>query len=308
MASACAATLGPCCTAGRPSWVGRLVGVGRRADDRKDVKPLEDLDAILDVPGVDMVQFGPADYAMSMGLSRLEDAEQIREAEEHVIAAHCATEWRPGPRSPTPAAPGTTWSWACAISVSATTWASFTTGSANRVPVCGPYWGTCRPGASRARAPLQTNQSLLKTNQSLTDKEKGRTGGKQAVGRGPAQGRSAGHVVAVVAVPGRRADQVSRGRRHRHRPVPVRRRDPFLPAAPYRPGSHRPGDLRPLGPAGQPQPRGPSRPRLDRGVHEPPGHRVRGPTSGRRQGAGHRGEPVPGHGCRAGHGRRGRGH
>ena len=47
---------------------------------------LEDLDAILGTPGVDMVQFGPADYAMSIGLSRLEDAEQIREAEEHVIA------------------------------------------------------------------------------------------------------------------------------------------------------------------------------------------------------------------------------
>ncbi len=47
---------------------------------------LEDLDAILGTPGVDMVQFGPADYAMSTGLSRIEDAQQIREAEEHVIA------------------------------------------------------------------------------------------------------------------------------------------------------------------------------------------------------------------------------
>ena len=47
---------------------------------------LEDLDSILGTPGIDMVQFGPADYAMSTGLSRLEDAEQIREAEEHVIA------------------------------------------------------------------------------------------------------------------------------------------------------------------------------------------------------------------------------
>ena len=33
-----------------------------------------------------MVQFGPADYAMSMGLSRSEDAEQIRAAERDVIA------------------------------------------------------------------------------------------------------------------------------------------------------------------------------------------------------------------------------
>jgi 2-keto-3-deoxy-L-rhamnonate aldolase RhmA len=29
---------------------------------------VEDLDAILSVPGIDMVQFGPADYAMSIGL------------------------------------------------------------------------------------------------------------------------------------------------------------------------------------------------------------------------------------------------
>ena len=30
---------------------------------------VEDLDAILSVPGIDMVQFGPADYAMSLGLA-----------------------------------------------------------------------------------------------------------------------------------------------------------------------------------------------------------------------------------------------
>jgi 2-keto-3-deoxy-L-rhamnonate aldolase RhmA len=48
---------------------------------------LENLDAILDVPGVDMVQFGPGDYAMSMGLVRPRDADAIREAEAHVIAS-----------------------------------------------------------------------------------------------------------------------------------------------------------------------------------------------------------------------------
>jgi 4-hydroxy-2-oxoheptanedioate aldolase len=47
---------------------------------------LENLDAILDVPGVDMVQFGPGDYAMSMGLVRPRDAAAIREVEAHVIA------------------------------------------------------------------------------------------------------------------------------------------------------------------------------------------------------------------------------
>jgi 2-keto-3-deoxy-L-rhamnonate aldolase RhmA len=46
---------------------------------------IENLDAILSVKGVDMVQFGPADYAMSMGLSRRADAAQIRETEDHVI-------------------------------------------------------------------------------------------------------------------------------------------------------------------------------------------------------------------------------
>jgi 4-hydroxy-2-oxoheptanedioate aldolase len=47
----------------------------------------DNLDAILAVKGVDMVQFGPADYAMSMGLSLETDLDQIREAEEHMIRA-----------------------------------------------------------------------------------------------------------------------------------------------------------------------------------------------------------------------------
>ena len=46
---------------------------------------IEHLDAILAVKGVDMVQFGPADYAMSMGLSRATDADRILETEEYVI-------------------------------------------------------------------------------------------------------------------------------------------------------------------------------------------------------------------------------
>ncbi|MGO9661430.1 MAG: HpcH/HpaI aldolase family protein [Acidimicrobiales bacterium] len=71
--------------AGSPGWVGTLAAsvVALMVEKRQAV---EDLDAILDVPGVDMVQFGPADYAMSMGLSRHEDAEQIREVERDVIA------------------------------------------------------------------------------------------------------------------------------------------------------------------------------------------------------------------------------
>jgi 4-hydroxy-2-oxoheptanedioate aldolase len=70
---------------GSPEWVSTLAAavVALMIEKRQAV---EDLDAILDVPGIDMVQFGPADYAMSMGLSRHEDAGQIREVEEHVIA------------------------------------------------------------------------------------------------------------------------------------------------------------------------------------------------------------------------------
>jgi 2-keto-3-deoxy-L-rhamnonate aldolase RhmA len=48
---------------------------------------VEQLDEILAVNGIDMIQFGPADYAMSMGLSRKADAARIAEAEAHVIAA-----------------------------------------------------------------------------------------------------------------------------------------------------------------------------------------------------------------------------
>jgi 2-keto-3-deoxy-L-rhamnonate aldolase RhmA len=46
---------------------------------------LENLDAILSVEGVDMVQFGPADYALSMGWSRTDAADRIRAAERMVI-------------------------------------------------------------------------------------------------------------------------------------------------------------------------------------------------------------------------------
>jgi 2-keto-3-deoxy-L-rhamnonate aldolase RhmA len=46
---------------------------------------VEDLEAILSVGGIDMVQFGPADYAMSMGWSRDTAAGALREAERHII-------------------------------------------------------------------------------------------------------------------------------------------------------------------------------------------------------------------------------
>jgi len=44
-----------------------------------------DLEKLLAVPGVDMVQFGPADYSMSIGLAGQFGHPRVREAERHVI-------------------------------------------------------------------------------------------------------------------------------------------------------------------------------------------------------------------------------
>jgi 4-hydroxy-2-oxoheptanedioate aldolase len=46
---------------------------------------VENLEALLSVPGVDMVQFGPADYAMSLGLAGQWDHPRVKEAERFVI-------------------------------------------------------------------------------------------------------------------------------------------------------------------------------------------------------------------------------
>lgn len=46
---------------------------------------VEDLDAILSVPGIDMVQFGPADYAMSIGLAGQWTHPAVQEAEALTI-------------------------------------------------------------------------------------------------------------------------------------------------------------------------------------------------------------------------------
>lgn len=51
--------------------------------EKKDA--VENLEAILSVPGIDMVQFGPADYAISIGLAGQFNHPRVREAEEHVI-------------------------------------------------------------------------------------------------------------------------------------------------------------------------------------------------------------------------------
>src|SRR5438477_5271945 len=46
---------------------------------------VENLEALLAVPGVDMVQFGPADYSMSIGLAGQFEHPRVREAERYVI-------------------------------------------------------------------------------------------------------------------------------------------------------------------------------------------------------------------------------
>jgi 2-keto-3-deoxy-L-rhamnonate aldolase RhmA len=48
---------------------------------------VERLDEILEVGGVDMVQWGPADYAMSVGRPGQEQSDAIREVERRVIRA-----------------------------------------------------------------------------------------------------------------------------------------------------------------------------------------------------------------------------
>jgi 4-hydroxy-2-oxoheptanedioate aldolase len=47
---------------------------------------VENLDALLSVKGVDMVQFGPADYSMSLGIPGQWSSPRVREAEEYVIS------------------------------------------------------------------------------------------------------------------------------------------------------------------------------------------------------------------------------
>jgi 4-hydroxy-2-oxoheptanedioate aldolase len=87
---------------------GGLHGVGMRRDVRFTIEPgsqgfvdalnqtvialmiekkeaIENLDAILAVPGIDMVQFGPADYAMSIGVAGQWTHPRVREAERHLI-------------------------------------------------------------------------------------------------------------------------------------------------------------------------------------------------------------------------------
>ena len=68
--------------AGSPAFVKALddVVIAIMVEKRECV---EDLDAILSTKGLDMVQFGPADYAMSIGVSRSMDAPRRPEGRAH---------------------------------------------------------------------------------------------------------------------------------------------------------------------------------------------------------------------------------
>jgi 4-hydroxy-2-oxoheptanedioate aldolase len=49
------------------------------------VPAVENLETLLSVPGVDMVQFGPADYAMNLGIAGQWDHPRVKEAERFVV-------------------------------------------------------------------------------------------------------------------------------------------------------------------------------------------------------------------------------
>ena len=56
---------------------------------------VENLDAILSVPGIDMIQFGPSDYAMSIGSIGDWNHPKVRDVERHVIEGVAGARDRP---------------------------------------------------------------------------------------------------------------------------------------------------------------------------------------------------------------------
>ncbi len=69
---------------GAPSFVKALDDAVVALMIEKD-PAVQNLESLLSVKGVDMVQFGPADYSMSIGLTGQWDHPRVREAEKHVI-------------------------------------------------------------------------------------------------------------------------------------------------------------------------------------------------------------------------------
>ena len=70
--------------AGTPAFVQALEDAVVAIMIEKD-SAVENLDDLLSVNGVDMVQFGPADYSMSIGLAGQTTHPRVKEAERHVI-------------------------------------------------------------------------------------------------------------------------------------------------------------------------------------------------------------------------------
>ena len=97
---------------------------------------VEELEAILEVPGVDMIQFGPADYAMSLGFPGQFDHPQVGEAERYVIETSLRHGIAPRAEIGGPADAARYLEWASATSASAPTLASSTTGSRKTAPGC----------------------------------------------------------------------------------------------------------------------------------------------------------------------------
>jgi 2-keto-3-deoxy-L-rhamnonate aldolase RhmA len=73
---------------------------------------VENLESILRVEGVDMVQFGPADYGMSVGLAGQRTHPAVVEAREHTIKTALEMGVRRARRSAARRTPSTTWTWA----------------------------------------------------------------------------------------------------------------------------------------------------------------------------------------------------
>jgi hypothetical protein len=69
--------------------------------------------AMLSVQGVDMVQFGPADYSMSIGLAVQWDHPRLQEAEAHVIRTALRLGVAPWVEIDIPIGRGAPWTWAC---------------------------------------------------------------------------------------------------------------------------------------------------------------------------------------------------
>src|SRR5580765_2414952 len=106
---------------GAPSFVKALDDAVIALMIEKD-SAVQNLESLLSVKGVDMVQFGPADYSMSLGLTGQWDHPKVREAEKHVIET--ALKMGIAPRAEIS-------TWGSSTSASATTSASCSTGSAN---------------------------------------------------------------------------------------------------------------------------------------------------------------------------------